>query len=143
GRGHKISKEQIVGLVVALEIFVREGDAVYADQLAMAERFLKELRDLPQLEVTIVPNDETFHEHLVVPHVPRVLLQWDAKALGLSAKDLDAAMAQDDPPVFLRSAVYFNYYTNKEWRLIDTFCLRQGEDDIVLERLKKVFSKKH
>jgi len=140
GRGHKISKEQIVGLVVALEIFVREGDAAYAGQMAMAERFCRELRAIPHLEVTIVPNDEHFHEHQVVPHVPRVLLQWNAQALGLSAKDLDAAMAREDPPVFLRNHIYFNYYTDKEWRLIDTFYLRKGEDDIVIERLKKILS---
>lgn len=40
-RGHKISKEQIVGLVVALEIFIEEGDSQYEKQIKTAEYLKK------------------------------------------------------------------------------------------------------
>jgi hypothetical protein len=76
-----------------------------------------------------------------MPHVPRVLLQWDNKELGISAQELDEAMAEEDPPVFLRNVHYYNYYTNKEWRLIDTFYLRPAELNIVAERIKKIFKR--
>ncbi len=64
GRGHKISKEQIVGLVVALEIFVEEGDGLYAGQMAMAQRLAEELRTVPGLEVELIPVSYT---HLTLP----------------------------------------------------------------------------
>lgn len=141
GRGHKISKEQIVGLVVALEIFLEEGDSLYDGQMEIARFFLKELSDIEGLEVEIIPNDESYHEHPVMPHVPRVLLQWNRNELGLSASELDAAMAEEEPPIFLRNVHYYNYYTNKEWRLIDTYYLRPEEPSIIAQRIKKILQK--
>lgn len=138
GRGYKISKEQIVGLLVALEIFVEEGDALYAKQMETAEYFEGELRDIPGVDVCIMPNDESFHEHVFTPRVPRVLLRWDAREIGLTGKDVDEAMAREDPPVFLRNSKYFTYFTDKEWRQIDTYYLREEEAKIVAMRLKKI-----
>jgi len=139
GRGHKISKEQIVGLVVALENFVEEGDGLYDEQYAAAEYLVEELRGISGLQVEIIPNDETYHEHPVMPHVPRVLMQWDANEMGMTAEELDEAVARDDPPIFLRNVHYYNYYTDKDWRLIDTFYLRPPEKVVVAERIKRAF----
>ena len=138
GRGYKISKEQIVGLLVALEIFVEEGDSLYAEQMETAEYFEGELRDIPGVDVCIMPNDESFHEHVFTPRVPRVLLRWDAREIGLTGKDVDEAMAREDPPVLLRNSKYFTYFTDKEWRQIDTYYLREEESKIVAMRLKKI-----
>ena len=77
-----------------------------------------------------------------MPHVPRVRFEWDQKKVGLSAQDVDNLMAKEDPPVALRKGIYYNYYTNKSWRLIDTFFLRSGEEKIVAERLKRIFKNK-
>jgi len=142
GRGHKISKEQIVGLVTALEIFIREGDSLYSEQMKLAQKIMKSLSEIPDIEVTIIPNDEYFHEHPCSPHVPRVLIQWDPKKLGITGKDVDNAMAIEDPPISLRNTKYFNYFNNKDWRQIDTFYLRTGEDEIVINRLKHILTKK-
>lgn len=139
GRGHKLTKEQIVGLVVALEIFVQEGDGLYAAQMETARYFVRELAGLPALSVDIIPNDATLHEHPMVPHVPRVRLQWDGAAVGLTAAGLDEAMAREDPPIFLRNSHYFDYYTDREWRLIDPFFLREDEAQIVADRLRRIF----
>ena len=141
GRGHKISKEQIVGLVVALEIFIDEGDALYDGQMEVARYFLSELTGIEGLEVEIIPNDASYHEHPVMSHVPRVLLQWNHSELGITASELDMAMTEEDPPIFLRNVHYYNYYTNKEWRLIDTYYLRPEELSIIANRIKKVFEK--
>lgn len=142
GRGHKISKEQLVGLVVALEEFVKNGDALYEGQMETARYIEETLSGIPGVEVVIIPNDETYHEHPVMPHVPRVKVSWDRKSLGLSGADVDRMMAEDDPPVFLRRGIFFDYYTNKEWRLIDTFYLRDGEGKIVAERMRRILTKK-
>jgi len=139
GRGHKISKEQIVGLVVALEIFVEEGDSLYAGQMAMARRMAEELGSVPGLEVEVIPNDEKYHEHPSMPHVPRVLMKWSRDEMRMSAEELDAAVARDDPPVYLRNSFYYEYYTDKEWRLIDTYYLRPEEERIVVDRIVEAF----
>lgn len=142
GRGLKVSKEQIVGLVVALEEFVKNGEALYKKQMKMAEYFVQELSNVRGVNVVVIPNDETFHEHPVVPHVPRVLIEWDEKVLGLSSSDIDRYMAAEDPPISLRSYIYYDYHTNKAWTLIETFTLREEESKIVAERLRRIFSTK-
>jgi L-seryl-tRNA(Ser) seleniumtransferase len=141
GRGFKISKEQIVGLVTALEIFVEEGDSYYAKQMGVAERVKGELEGIPGVEVSIIPNNESYHEHVYSPHVPRVLIQWDARELGLTGVDVDEAMAVEEPPIYLRSQKYHNYFTNREWRQVDTYYLRPSEELIVAERLRRVLTR--
>ncbi len=141
GRGHKISKEQIVGLCVALEEFVKSGDLLYEKQMAVAEFFVKELGDIPGLQVSIIPNDESSHEHVSMPHVPRVKIEWDTNAMGFSAADLDLHMASEDPPVVLRKGIYHDYYTNKAWRLLDTFYLRAEEVLLIAKRLTEKFTR--
>ena len=141
GRGFKISKEQIVGLVTALEIFVEEGDTYYAKQMGVAERVKGELEGIPGVKVSIIPNNESYHEHVYSPHVPRVLIQWDAKELGLTGVDVDEAMAVEEPPIYLRSQKYHNYFTNREWRQVDTYYLRPSEELIVSERLRRVLTR--
>ena len=141
GRGHKVSKEQIVGLTVALEIFTQVGDQLYDQQWKLAEYLQTELQKIPGLSVSIIPNDGIYYEHLMMPHVPRVLMEWDREKMGFNAEDLDCFMTEDDPPIFLRNIHYFNYYSNKEWRMIDTFFLRSPEEKIIVERLNKYFRK--
>jgi uncharacterized pyridoxal phosphate-dependent enzyme len=142
GRGHKISKEQIVGLVKALEIFIEEGDSLYEKQMNTAENIQRKLNEIPGIDAVVIPNDETYHEHPVMPHVPRVLLEWDSERFGFTADELDKMVAVEDPPIFLRNIHYYNYYTNREWRLIDTYYLRPTEEKIIVNRLKQIFNKK-
>ena len=132
--------EQIVGLVTALEIFLHEGNALYEQQMEIARYLLKTLEDIAHVDVHIIPNDETFHEHPVVPRVPRVLIQWDPINAGLTAEMLDQVMASEDPPVLLKERHYENYYTNKAWRIIDTYFLDEGEAQIVAQRLKRILT---
>jgi L-seryl-tRNA(Ser) seleniumtransferase len=140
-RGFKVGKEQIVGLVAALEIFIREGDRRYEQQMQIARYLKEELDGIDHLDVQIIPNDESFHEHPVVPHVPRVLIQWEPANLGLTAEELDEKMAAEDPPVFLKERHYENYYTNKAWRIIDTYFLREDEPQIIARRLNRIITR--
>lgn len=108
--------------------------------MEIAKYIEEELRGIPGVDVTIIPNDESLHEHPVMPYVPRVKVEWDKEDLGFSPSDVDRLMAAEDPPVFLRKGIYFNYYSKKAWRLIDTFYLREGEAEIVAERLRRILS---
>jgi len=140
GRGHKVSKEQIVGLVVALEIFINEGDSYYDIQMKIAQNIVEKLSKIPNLEICIIPNNDKFHEHPTTPHVPRVKIEWDTDIIKLKPSQLDKAMAAEDPPILLRKSIYYSYYTEKAWRIIDTYFLREEEVEIVIDRLKKIFN---
>jgi len=138
-RGSKVSKEQIVGLIRALEIFRKEGNDGYATQLELAKKIEQSLRDIPGLEVSLVANDSSSYEHIMMSHVPRVLLQWNLEQVGKTAMDLDNWMASNEPPIFLRNIHYHNYYSSAEWRMIDTFFIGPSEATIILDRIKGFF----
>lgn len=142
-RGFKVSKEQIVGLTVAFEEFVEKGDSWYNDQMKMAKYMADELKTVPNLDVTIIPNDGKFNEHPVQAHVPRVLLEWDEPVLGLKTADIDSFMASEDPPVVLRNGYMYSGGLSqpRQRTLIDTYFLRRGEEQIVAERMKRAFKK--
>ena len=42
--------------------------------------------------------------------------------------------------MFLRTGKYYNYFTNKAWRQVDSFYLREGEEKIVAERLRRTLT---
>ncbi len=145
GRPFKVSKEQIVGLIRALEIFVsRDEDLLYQEQMEKAEHIVKQIEDIPHLTVRIIPNDDKDYEHPISAHVPKVYMEWDQEKIGFDAQGLDEAIAEDDPPISLRPPRLTQSYTttSRSIRLIDTYFLRDGEEKIVSERLKKVFTRR-
>lgn len=139
-RSHKVSKEQVVGLLTALEIFIEEADDYYKKQMDIANKIASELSKVPFLKTCVIPNDEIFREHPVMPRVPRVKIEWDLKNINLTSSELDEAIAENDPPIILRGIHYYSYYTNNPWRLIDTYFLRDGEEDVIIDRVKKLFN---
>ncbi|MEM2094618.1 MAG: aminotransferase class V-fold PLP-dependent enzyme, partial [Candidatus Bathyarchaeia archaeon] len=102
GRGFKVSKEQVVGLLVAVErCFRLDWNQVIKEEQARAEHIVDVLRDVPHVKPEIVFPDETG-----LP-VARVWLRLDEKALGITANELMEKMREGDPPIFLRGG-----YTN-------------------------------
>ena len=143
----KVSKEAIAGLVTALEIFTSEGheEEEYNRQMEKAEYLMLQLKDIPHVEVTIIPNDDTHFEHPMQPHVPRVQLEIDNKALGMTLQDIYKTMAAQDPPIKLRTEfAHYDHtaFTSHGICLIDTYFLRDGEEKIVAEKLRKTLTKK-
>lgn len=86
GRGFKAGKEEIVGLLTALDRFVKADDA--ADNAALEARLKKIAATLAGLDVTLVPAKQT-------GRVP-VLEIAVADALAVSAR-----LQRGDPPVHL------------------------------------------
>jgi len=141
GRAFKVSKEQIVGLVTALEIFVEKDENVeYNKQIELLEYISIHISSIPCISVEIVPNNEVYHEFPIMARVPRLKIEWDKNSARIDAKELDSRLAIGDPPIFLGSTI-LNPFTNKEIRYINPYLLRRSEAEIVAERLKEVFTK--
>jgi selenocysteine lyase/cysteine desulfurase len=142
GRPFKVSKENIVGLVKALELFVSwDEDQVYASQMAKAEYIKDQLASIPKLDVTIIPNDDRHFEHPISARVPKVYMEWDMETFGFDTKGLDQRMAAEDPPISLRSPrlTQSNTINRRCIRLVDPYMLRGGEEVIVATRIRKAF----
>lgn len=126
GRGLKVAKEEIVGLVAALDIFVSEDEAAEtARYLSMCERAAAALDGLPGLDVS-VEHDEL--DHLT----PRTVLTFTSKWQGPTHDQVRDAMAHGTPRIRL-----FDIFD--PWELaIDPLNLDEEELDVVIERLRAV-----
>jgi len=128
GRPLKVGKEEMVGLVAALEDFVARD---HAADLALWEKRCTSIRDglgdLPHCAVEILPTTE----HTGRP-VPRVRLRLDEKAAGLTYGQLQQALEADSPPVYL------NYQDLSQGLEIYVHQLQDGDEEYVVKSLKRV-----
>jgi L-seryl-tRNA(Ser) seleniumtransferase len=128
GRGMKVSKEDMVALLAAVERYLR------LDQEAERREWERRLSVIENA-VKSIPTVEC--ERIVPPianHVPHVIVSWDERRLKLTRAQLTAALADADPPIRIGRV----HGTGDKGVLISVFVLQAGEDRIIAERLRAI-----
>ena len=89
----KVGKEEIVGLVAAVERYVSlDHDAERRELDARAELISGVLGSVSGLSLeTHVPE--------IANHVPHVVVNWDEGGLGVTSEDAVARLLEGDPPI--------------------------------------------
>jgi L-seryl-tRNA(Ser) seleniumtransferase len=131
GRMMKVSKEDMVALLAAVERFIRlDHKAEWREwerRLGVIEQTLK---DVPTLQFErIVPA--------IANHVPHLLLTWDEKRARLTPQQLAAELAKGDPPIQLGRVSG----TGDKGALVSVLTLQDGEERIVAERLRAILAR--
>ncbi|MFQ5974478.1 MAG: aminotransferase class V-fold PLP-dependent enzyme, partial [Alphaproteobacteria bacterium] len=127
GRGFKVSKEEIVGLVVALERFVDLNPAAETDQHeAMLGAIEAHLSGRPHVRITRLRAADT-------GRYPILHLAFDEDGLGRTAFSISRALQNGDPPVHLGEGRAFDGILT-----VDPSCLGAGDEIILAERLAKL-----
>ena len=118
GRGMKVGKEEIVGLVVALDRYVeRDVEAWVAGWSEMARRIAAALADVPGLTAEVVTNTAGYED---------VELTWDPEVIPLTTDEARASLMAGAPRLA--------YLMTVRTRL-----LREGEDALVIRGLRDFF----
>ena len=129
GRGFKVSKEEIVGLLVALERFVTlDHSAEQARQETLLATIRERLAGAPHIRVTLRSAAETGRD-------PLLELCVDEAGLGRSAFALALILQQGDPPLHLGER-----RAPEGILIINPVGLREGEAAIVAARLRTVLT---
>src|SRR5262245_25229076 len=129
GRAAKAAKEDIVGLMVALENYMqRDHDADVALWRAQAEWMLSRLGDLPGVRSTYLHDGR---EH----PVPRVELVF-APESAINSHELVLALEEHDPRVFLFEPTGATAQPSSI--VINTQTMQPGEEQIVVEALREM-----
>jgi L-seryl-tRNA(Ser) seleniumtransferase len=131
GRMMKVSKEDMVALLAAVERYVRlDHKAEWREwerRLGVIEAALK---DVPTLQCErVVPP--------IANHVPHVILTWDEKCVRTTREKVTRDLADGDPPILIGRV----HGTGDEGILISVFVLKDGEERVVAERLRALFEK--
>ena len=125
GRGMKVAKEEIIGLLTALQIYVNEDEEGETNRYRqMCQAVVDALIEIPGLRVTL-EHDE--YNYLI----PTTLIRFTKDWKGLSRDHVLAAMAKGDPPIFLHSL------GNPDELAMDPFNVSDKELEIVIRRLRQ------
>jgi L-seryl-tRNA(Ser) seleniumtransferase len=141
GRGFKVSREQIVGFVAALKRYVAMDDkAVTARDTKICNWMSDQFKNFPHVGAVGVVQEADWPNDNMFEGGPSCILEIDAEALGIRITDLPKLMWQGDPHVDLTPSNLML----APWGKLQLFSrgLRDGEEEIVVERLKKILTRK-
>jgi len=125
GRSQKVGKEEIIGMVKALELFLKE------DHEVLAKEWQQRLEVISR-EVTKVPGVSTsFFTPEIANHVPHMQITWDSK-ISLTPKEVSELLRNSKPSIVMGGG------EGRPGLAMNSFMLRPGEDRIVAEQLSRV-----
>jgi L-seryl-tRNA(Ser) seleniumtransferase len=137
GRGLKVAKEEIVGLVAAVDWFLAQDDAAMeAEFRRRAERIAGHLKDLPTVETKIfIPA--------VANHVPHLLVTYDPSRIKITGADVMKKMREGTPRIELNPSTggppaSAGLPGGSNTIVVGVWMLQSGEDLIVAKRLREV-----
>lgn len=125
GRSQKVGKEEIVGMVKALELYLKEDhDALAREWQDRLERISNELTKIPGVSTEFFTPD-------IANHVPHMRIRWDAR-VPLEPKEVSKMLRNSKPAIVIGGG------EGKPGLSVCSFMLQPGEDKIVAERLSHV-----
>jgi L-seryl-tRNA(Ser) seleniumtransferase len=137
GRGMKVAKEQIVGMVAAIDWFTSQSDAEFEKEFRRrCDVIAAQLKDIPTLtaEIFIPP---------VANNVPHLLIRYDEQRLKIAPKAVSKQLRAGTPSIELNPATGSSQAsagipkdTNKI--IVGVWMLEPGEEVIVARRLREV-----
>ncbi len=137
GRGMKVAKEQIVGMVAAVDWLLGQTDEqIEAEGRRRADRIAGALRGLPTLttEIVIPP---------VANRVPHLMIRYDQRRIGIAPIDVAAALRAGNPSIEVnpgtgRSSGAAGLHSDEHTIVIGPWMMKPGDDAIVGRRLRAV-----
>jgi L-seryl-tRNA(Ser) seleniumtransferase len=126
GRPCKVSKEDIVGLVTAIELFLEDDHrAEWDHHLEEARRIVGALDGAPGVRARI-EDDESIWT------APTILVAIDEATTGLTPTAVMDELRRGEPPIMVR--------VFRGDLLVDPHCLRGDEADVLAARLREVLA---
>jgi uncharacterized pyridoxal phosphate-dependent enzyme len=124
GRSQKVGKEEIVGMVKALELFLKEDhDALAREWQDRLERVSRELNKVPGVTTSFFVPD-------IANHVPHMQITWDSR-VSADPKQISKTLRNAKP------AIVIGGEEGRPGLIVCSFMLQPGEDKIVAEQLSR------
>ena len=126
GRSQKVGKEEILGMVKALELFLAE------DHEALAKEWHDRLEGISR-ELNKVPGVSTsFFIPDIANHVPHMSITWSADRISLTPEQASKLLRGSKPSIVIGSG------EGRPGLAMNSFMLQPGEDKIVAAQLSRL-----
>jgi uncharacterized pyridoxal phosphate-dependent enzyme len=125
GRGLKVNKEEILGMMVALEVFMK------SDQQAAWREYEKRVKTIADSVQSIKGvKTETWMPE-IANHVPHLKITWDPSDIKMSVADVQKKLREGDPSIEVVPGT-------DNGLVIGVWMLQPGESEIVAKRVREV-----
>ena len=126
GRGQKVGKEEIIGMIKALELYLAE------DHDALAREWQQRLNTV-STQITKIPGVSTaFFTPDLANHVPHMQITWDTK-ISLTAQQASQILRAGTPSIAIGGG------EGRPGLAMSSFMLQPGEEQIIAEQMVKLF----
>ena len=137
GRGMKVAKEEIVGLVAAVDWFLKQDDsAIEGECRQRAEHIAKHLSAIPTVQTQVfIPE--------VANHVPHLLISYDQNRIKVTGAEVMKKMREGKPRIELNPSTggapaSAGLPGGPNTIVVGVWMLQPGEDMVVAKRLREV-----
>lgn len=139
GRGMKVAKEQIVGMVAAVDWFLSQSDAEFEGEFRRrADRIAAALKDIPTVTAEIFTPP-------IANNVPHLLIRYDTGRVKIAPKEVARQLRAGTPSIELNPATGSSQASagipkDANKIVVGVWMLEPGEDVIVASRLREVLT---
>jgi uncharacterized pyridoxal phosphate-dependent enzyme len=137
GRGMKVAKEEIIGLVAAVDWFLKQDDAAIETECrTRADRIAKHLSTIPSVQTQIfIPE--------IANHVPHLLITYDPNRIKITGAEVMKKMREGKPRIELNPSTggapaSAGLPGGPNTIIVGVWMLRPGEDMVVAKRLREL-----
>jgi L-seryl-tRNA(Ser) seleniumtransferase len=137
GRGMKVAKEEIVGLVAAVDWFLKQDDtAMESECRERADRIAKHLNSIPTVQTQIfIPE--------VANHVPHLLITYDQNRIKITGAEVMQKLREGKPRIELNPSTggapaSAGLPGGPNTIVVGVWMLQPGENMVVAKRLREV-----
>jgi L-seryl-tRNA(Ser) seleniumtransferase len=138
GRGMKVAKEQIVGMVAAVDWLLEQNDETnQTEYMKRAHTITRMVKDVPTMKADIFMPE-------IANHVPHLILAYDPEVVGITPKQVQERLRAQRPHIELNPATgssgRLGPHSNQNTIVVGTWMLQPGEAEIVGRQLHDVLS---
>ena len=127
GRSSKVGKEEIIGMVKALELYLNEDHEVLAAEWqGRLELISRQVMRVPGVSTAFFVPD-------IANHVPHMQITWNAAAIALTPKQASQFLRESKPAILMGAG------EDRPGLAMNSFMLQPGEDRIVADHLARIF----
>ncbi|MEZ5401427.1 MAG: selenocysteine synthase [Bryobacteraceae bacterium] len=128
GRGQKVNKEELLGMMIAVERFMKKDHAAeWKEWERRADKIMDSVRGISSVNTEIqVPP--------IANHVPHIHVTWDQSKVKITPREFVKAMREGDPAIECTPSP-------ADRVILSVWMLEPGEAEIVARRAREILKK--
>jgi len=127
-RGMKVNKEEMLGMLVALELYLKRDHAAEAREWdRRVDLIATSAKSVSSVETNVLTPQ-------IANHVPHLRIKWDQKAVPQTVAQVRQKLLDGEPSIEVCPM------TNREYLVINVSRLEPGEAETVAKRVKEALS---